>query len=134
MGGSPAFSLVADGLTWIFAGLGFLHFAPPRALLAAYRRANFSAGLPVMVGILSISVAALLAWPGLRLWGVALAAPALFFAVVLCLGNRRYVSALPGILLMLALVPAAASIAPRDDRVRYAPAESAVVLAKPAEH
>jgi hypothetical protein len=132
MGGLSAFSLVADGLTWIFAALGFLHLAPPRSLLAAYRRANFSAGLPVIVGLLGISVAALLAYPGLRLWGVALAAPALFFAVVLCLGNRRYVSALPGVLLMLALVPAAASTSSEDDRVRYAGPESAMVVAAAA--
>jgi len=84
----------------VFAVAGFYFFLDPGPLSnllgdwVAGRNANR------VMGSFSFLAAVLLAVPQLRLWGVAVAAFALFGTTVMLLERRRYFYAMPGILLL----------------------------------
>jgi hypothetical protein len=118
------FSLVALVLAWIFAGIGILHIIAPQALIAAYRKLGYPPAFPVVTGVFNIVAAVLLAYPEQRLLGVMLAALILFVANVTLLSQRYYLSALPGILLLMALPFAAATGLEAPKNVPYAIVES----------
>ena len=114
------FTWVAQFLASLFAVSALIHFAAPRPLRDAYRRWDYPRGFPVVTGMLEIAAAVLLASPELRLWGVLLGALILFFATVTLLHHRQYLWAVPSMLMMLALPPAAISTAEPLYQVRYA--------------
>jgi hypothetical protein len=90
----------------VLAASAAVHFAAPRSLRDAYAEWEYPRSFHRIVGISNIIAALFLARPETRIWGVALAALILFIAVVTLLGHRRYIYAVPGMLLMLALPPA----------------------------
>jgi hypothetical protein len=68
------------------------------------------------IGMLQILAAVFLASPEMRVYGILIAAPILFGAVVTLLNHRRYAVAAPVILLMAALVVATLAVPPARDR------------------
>lgn len=93
-------------LTGLFGATGLLHMAGPRFLRVAYRRWNFPSNAHRVVGVLQILTALFLSNPVTRIWGVILAGFIIFFATVALLNHGKYAYSVPGLLLMLALVPA----------------------------
>jgi hypothetical protein len=92
-------------LSAVFAASGLLHVAGPAFVRNAYERWHFPPKFYRVTGVLNLMVAAFLAIPVTRIWGVALAAFLMFFAVVTLLNNRQYKYSLPAMLLLAALVP-----------------------------
>ena len=102
----PMPTLDALVLTGLFGASGLVHMAGPRILRAAYRRWGFPSNAHRVVGVLEILAALFLSNPVTRIWGVILAGFVIFFATVALLNRGQYVYSVPGLILMLALVPA----------------------------
>ena len=120
------YSHVALGLAALFGGIGVLHLVGPRWLRAAYQRWDYPQRLRLIVGAMEIVSAAWLANPSLRGWGIGLAVFISFGAVVTLLNHRSYLHAVPGMLMLAALVPAAASLPHTARSVGYAPSLESV--------
>jgi hypothetical protein len=101
---------IATRFAWTIASVfgvsGLLHVSGFGFIRRAYERAEFAPGFYRIVGLLQILAAGFLALPITRIWGVALAAVVTFVAVVILLSNRQYAYSLPGLLVLVALVPA----------------------------
>ncbi len=93
-------------LTGLFGAGGLLHLAGPDFLRFAYRRWGFPANTHRVVGVLGILAALFLSNPVTRIWGVILAGFIIFFATVALLNQGKYIYSVPGLILMLALIPA----------------------------
>jgi hypothetical protein len=104
-------TIMAWAIAGVFAASALLHLAGPRFLREAYERWNFPRQFHRVTGIIELLTAAFLANPLTRLWGIALAALTMFVAVVTLLNHRQYAYTVPGILMMLALIPASLSAA-----------------------
>ena len=99
-------SALALLLTFLF-GLGaLLNLAGPGFVLRLYRRWDYPRGFHYVVGFMQGLTALFLAIPETRIWGGILGAMVLFVAIVSLLNHRKYVYALPAIVLMLAIAPA----------------------------
>ena len=99
-------SALALLLTLLF-GLGaMLNLAGPALVLRLYRRSEYPRGFHYVVGLIQGLTALFLAVPQTRIWGGILGAMVLFVAIVSLLNHRKYVYAVPAIVLMLALAPA----------------------------
>jgi hypothetical protein len=96
-------ALVLGGL---FGIGGLLHMAGPGFVRQAYRRWGFPSNAHRVIGVLQILTALFLSNPVTRIWGVILAGFIIFFATVALLNRGKYVYSVPGLVLMLALVPA----------------------------
>jgi len=131
MSGLTLFSVVAAALAWIFAAIGILHIIAPQRLITAYRGLGYPPVFPVVTGVLNIIAAVLLAYPEQRLIGVALAALILFVANVTLLSQRRYLGALAGMFLMMALPFAAATGLEGADGTPYAAGEATATIGMP---
>ncbi len=103
----------------IFSVTGFVNIAGPRRLREAYARWEFPTRFYIVLGVIEITAAALLAIPELRSWGIALAAFITFGTVVTLFNHRHYMSAVPGIVLMVALVPATFAVPHETHQVHY---------------
>jgi hypothetical protein len=93
-------------LTGLFGVSGLLHMAGPAFVRRAYRGWGFPSNAHRVVGVLEILAALFLSHPVTRIWGVILAGFIIFFATVALLNHRKYIYSVPGLILMLALVPA----------------------------
>ena len=93
-------------LTGLFGVTGVVQLAGPRALRLAYRRWQFPSNAHRVVGVLEILAALFLSNPVTRIWGVFLAGFIIFFGTVTLLNHGKYIYSVPGLILMLALVPA----------------------------
>ena len=102
----PMPTLDALALTGLFGAAGLIHLAGPRFLRAAYRTWGFPSNAHRVIGVLEILTALFLSNPITRIWGVILAGFVIFFATVALLNRGKYAYSVPGLLLMLALVPA----------------------------
>jgi len=100
---------VAWALAAVFALSALIHLAGPRFIREAYDRWDFPPKFYRVTGIVELLAAAFLANPITRIWGVALAALTMFVAVVTLLNNKQYAYTVPGILVMVALIPASLS-------------------------
>lgn len=135
MHGTSFYSDVALGLAALFGAIGVAHLIGPCWLRAAYQRWDYPRRFRLIVGVAEIVAAAWLADPSLRVWGIGLAVFISFGAVVTLLNHGRYLQAVPGMVMMLALVPAAAAVPHRARSVDFAPsfesasASSAVYVA-----
>jgi hypothetical protein len=98
--------LDAMTLTGLFGASGLVHLAGPRFLRVAYRRWGFPTNAHRVAGVLQILAALFLSNPITRIWGVILAGFLIFFATVALVNHGKYAYSVPGLLLMLALVPA----------------------------
>ena len=102
----PTPTLDALILTGIFGASGLVHLAGPRFLRTAYRRWGFPVNAHRVIGVLETLTALFLSNPVTRIWGVILAGFIIFFGTVALLNRGQYAYSVPGLLLMLALVPA----------------------------
>ena len=93
-------------LTALFGISGLLHIAGPNFLKSAYRRWGFPLNAHRVIGVLEILTALFLSNPVTRIWGVIIAGFIIFFGTVAMINHGKYVYSLPGLILMLALVPA----------------------------
>ncbi|HEY4264697.1 MAG TPA: DoxX family protein [Micropepsaceae bacterium] len=109
---------VALILAALFGAIGLVHLAGPRFVREAYERWEYSQNLRRIVGFLEIIAAAWLADPVFRLWGIGLAAAINFGGVVTLLNHRQYLHAGPGLVMMLALLPATLAV-PGAHPVRF---------------
>jgi hypothetical protein len=103
------FGLIAWALSGVFALSGLVHLAGPRFIRRAYERWNFPPKFYRVTGCVELLAAGFLADPRTRIWGVVLAGLVTFISVVTLLNNRQYAYTLPGILVLVALVPASLS-------------------------
>jgi hypothetical protein len=110
--------LVAWSIGTILALAGLMNIAGPRGLRAAYARWEFPTRFHLAVGVLQIAAGIFLAIPDMRVWGIALAGFIIFGAVVTLFNHRRYVFAVPAIMLMAALIPASLAI-PHQSHLHY---------------
>jgi branched-subunit amino acid ABC-type transport system permease component len=115
---SSIYAVIAVSLAVVFGLIGAIQLIGPRFARAAYRRWDYPQRLRVLTGMLDIAAAFMLAVPGLRGWGIALAAILTFGSVIIFLSHRQYRYAVPAIGLMVALVPAAVAI-PRPGPVQF---------------
>ena len=110
-------------LAWLIGTIlsvtGFVHIAGPRGLREAYARWEFPARFYLVVGVLELTAAAFLAIPELRSWGVGLTGFIIFGAVVTLFNHRHYVLAVPGVILMVALVPVSLAVPHETHHVHY---------------
>ena len=111
--------LVAWVVGAILAVAGLVNIAGPRRLREAYARWEFPTRFYLVAGALEVTAAAFLAIPELRIWGIALAGFIMFGAVVTLFNHRRYMSAVPGIILMAALVPASFAVPHETHQLHY---------------
>ncbi|MBS0275066.1 MAG: DoxX family protein [Proteobacteria bacterium] len=108
----PDFStFIAWVLAALFAVSALVHLAGLRFIREAYERWNFAPKFYRVTGGIELLAAAFLANPITRIWGIALAALTMFVAVVTLLNNKQYAYTVPGILVMIALIPASLSAA-----------------------
>jgi len=84
----------------VFAVAGFYFFLDPGPLSKLLGDWVTGRNANRVMGFLSLLAAAFLTVPQLRLWGVAVAAFVLFGTTVMLLERRRYLYAVPGILLL----------------------------------
>jgi hypothetical protein len=99
-------TLDALALTGLFGVSGLLHMAGPGFLRLAYRGWGFPSNAHRVIGVLEILAALFLSNPVTRIWGVILAGFIIFFGTVALLNHGKYIYSVPGLILMLALVPA----------------------------
>lgn len=93
-------------LTALFGVSGLIHVAGPGFVRQAYKRWGFPFNAHRVIGILEILTALFLSNPVTRIWGVILAGFIIFFGTIALVNHGKYVYSLPGLILMLALVPA----------------------------
>ncbi|HKD48169.1 MAG TPA: DoxX family protein [Rhizomicrobium sp.] len=98
---------VAYGLAVLFAVAGLINLTGISRVRAAYRFWQYPKQFYRSVGTLELLVSLFLAVPQLRIWGVLLGGFISFFAVVTLLNHRQYALSIPGMLLLVTLVPAA---------------------------
>ena len=89
----------------VFASAGLVNLTALRGVREGYARWDIPGAFYRTLGIVEIIAAALLATPDLRAWGIAIAAPIMFGAIVMLLNHRQYLYAVPTVLVMAALVP-----------------------------
>jgi hypothetical protein len=114
---------------WVIGAIlsvtGFVNIAGPRGLREAYARWEFPARFYLVVGVLELTAAALLAIPELRSWGIGLTGFITFGAVVTLFNHRHYMLAVPGVILMVALVPVSLAVPHETHHVHYVKTASA---------
>ncbi|MGH6829062.1 MAG: DoxX family protein [Rhizomicrobium sp.] len=93
-------------LTALFGLAGLLHLAGPHFLRRAYLRWGFPFNANRVIGTLALLAALFLSNPLTRIWGVILAGIISFFATVTLFRRGQYAYSVPGLLVLLALVPA----------------------------
>jgi hypothetical protein len=91
-----------------FALAAVLNLAAPKFVRRIYQRWEFPRGFYYVVGVAQTFTALFLFLPQTRIWGGVLGAMVLFVTTVSLLNHRKYLYAVPAILLMVALAPAMA--------------------------
>lgn len=99
--------IIAYGLVAMFAAAGLINLLGFSRIRAAYRFWHYPKQFYRAVGGVELLVSLFLAVPQLRIWGVILGGFIGFFAVVTLLNHRQYALSIPGMFLMIFLVPAA---------------------------
>jgi uncharacterized membrane protein YphA (DoxX/SURF4 family) len=102
--------VVFTSIAWFLAGLfsasALIHLAAPGFVRRAYESWGFPQKFYRVTAVIELMAAAFLANPLTRIWGVALAALIMFVAIVKLLEGRQYAYTIPGIMVLIALVPA----------------------------
>jgi hypothetical protein len=99
---------IAEILAGLFGLSAVLHLAAPRFVRRIYQRWAYARGFYYVVGAAQGLTALFLALHQTRIWGGILGAVILFVTVVSLLNRRKYLYALPAILVMIAIAPAMA--------------------------
>ena len=100
------FTLIAWLIAGIFTASALVHLAAPGFIRRAYEHWGFPPKFYRVTAGVELLAAAFLANPLTRIWGVALAALIMFVAIVKLLEGRQYAYTIPGIVVLVALVPA----------------------------
>ena len=87
----------------LFAVAGILFFAAPAPLAGLLVDWGYGRSFARVFGACALAVALFLSIPQLRLWGIVVAGLVLFGTTVTLLERRKYLYAVPGILLLGAL-------------------------------
>jgi hypothetical protein len=103
----------------VLGGAGMVNLTALAPVRRAYASWEISTPSYVVVGALQLVAAGLLLVPALRLWGIALAALIAFGAVVLLLDRGRYITAVPVVFFMVALVAVALLVPPSHASIHY---------------
>jgi hypothetical protein len=131
------YSVAALSLAVVFVAIGAIQLTGPAFVRDAYVRWRYSQRVRLVTGALDIVAGLMLAAPGLRGWGIGLAAILSFGAGVVFLNHRQYRHALSAIALMAALIPAAAAV-PVPGRIQFvqrdAPVKTAAASHNPPAH
>jgi hypothetical protein len=99
-----AISLIATlAVAAVLAVAGLVQIAGPARLLRLFVEWGYGRGFNWVSGIGALLAATFLAIPQIRAWGVALGGVMLFGSTILLLAHRKYLFALPNILLLGAL-------------------------------
>jgi hypothetical protein len=93
-------------LSGLFGGFGLWQLAGPGSVRQVYRRWQFPTNANRVAGLAAITAALFLADPITRIWGVVLGGFVAFVAVTTLLNHGKYAWSLPGMAVMVALVPA----------------------------
>jgi uncharacterized membrane protein YphA (DoxX/SURF4 family) len=101
------FQAIAWAITGIFVASALVNLAAPAFVKEAYARWQLPPKFYRVTGGLELLAALMLASPFTRLWGAFLAAMITFSAVLVLLNHRQYAYSVPGMLLLVALVPVA---------------------------
>jgi hypothetical protein len=101
-------NLMAQILAALFGLSAVLHLAAPGFVRRVYQRWAYARGFYYVVGAAQALTALFLALHQTRIWGGILGAMILFVTVVSLLNRRKYLFALPAILVMIAIAPAMA--------------------------
>lgn len=96
-------SFVPQLVALVIGVVGLVHLMGPRPLRRLLAEWGYGRGFNWVAGTFCVSAAVFLAVPQLRIWGVVLAAFLLLGTTIVLLDHRRYLFALPGILLLGAL-------------------------------
>jgi hypothetical protein len=104
----------------VFAAAGLVNVTALSAVREIYARWDIPGAFYRTLGIVEIIAAALLGMPHLRIFGIAMAAPIMFGAIVTLLNHRHYLYAAPAVLIMAALVPGMLATPQSRSDVHYA--------------
>jgi len=107
----------------VFALAGFVNLTAFGGVREIYARWDIPAAFYRTLGVVEIIAASLLAMPDLRAWGIAMAAPIMFGAIVMLLNHRQYLYALPAVLVMAALIPGTLATQQSRSYLHYVPAQ-----------
>lgn len=111
--------LIVWAIGVILSVAGIVNIAGPRRLCEVYARWEFPSRFNLVVGAVEVTAAAFLAIPEWRGWGIALAAFIIFGTVITLFNHRRYIFAVPGVVLMVALVPASFAVPHETHQLHY---------------
>jgi hypothetical protein len=106
----------------VFALAGLVNLTAFGAVRKIYAHWDIPAAFYRTLGVVEIIAAALLAMPDSRAWGIAMAAPIMFGAIVMLLNHRHYLHAAPAFLVMAALVPGMLATPQPHSYIHYASA------------
>ena len=106
MSHATAFTIIAQSIAVLFAIAGAIQLAGPAFVRRAYERWEMPRKFYRVTGALELIAALFLVNAETRVWGVALGAIITFNAIVTLLKSEQYGWTVPGILLLVALVPA----------------------------
>ncbi len=98
-------NVIAQALAALFAAGAALNLIAPGFVRRAYARWNYARGFYYVVALAQGLTALFLAVPQTRIWGGVLGAMVLFVTIVSLLNHRKYIYAVPAILVMVALAP-----------------------------
>src|SRR5580698_674910 len=99
-------SMVAASLASIFFVGSAIQLAGPGFVRRAYKRWDFPPKFYRVTGFIQLLTALFLVTPQTRIWGAILGGLVMFAAEITLLNHRQYFWAMPGIVLMVALIPA----------------------------
>jgi hypothetical protein len=106
----------------VFALAGLVNLTALSAVREIYARWDIPGAFYRGLGIVEIIAAALLGMPHLRVFGIAMAAPIMFGAIVMLLNHRHYLYAALTVLVMAALAPGMLATPQPHSDIHYASA------------
>jgi len=98
--------MAVASLTSIFFIGAAIQLVGPGFVRRAYKRWDLPPRFYRVTGVIELLTALLLVTPQTRIWGLILGGLVTFAAEITLLNHRQYFWAMPGILLMAALIPA----------------------------
>jgi hypothetical protein len=111
----------------VFAVAGLINVTAVGRVRRFYTDWDVPIGFYRGLGVVEFIAAIFLVTPSLRIWGIALAGPIMFGAIVMLLDHRHYLYAVSAMLVMSALVPAAATLPHSQIDVASAPASEMTI-------
>jgi len=114
----PVMAVWANAMVFALAGL--VNLAGVGTVRQIYSRWDVPAATYRTIGLIEILAAAFLAQPDMRIWGIALAVPIAFGAVIILLEHRNYAYAMAVTLILASFIPAMLAVPPARTIIQYA--------------